>query len=219
VYNAQEFSGGFLSEWGYVNTARMTQSLAAKPNESVPATAGRVAADAVGIYQGAEQIAGGIGLMGGGVTACATGVLCPAGATAVVGGGVIAADGAVVASNAAVSGGTNLSNLVMKASGSDDSSATQRKLIFSDKISKQMPGRGWTQTDIEEVVANPVKTLKNPNITHMVDGNPGNPVTNYYRADGYYVTVDDVTGEIVQISDTTRPWKDQMTNDWVAPIK
>lgn len=115
MYNAKEFTGGFVSEWAYVNTAQMAKSLAVKPNESVAATAGRVTADEVGIYQGAGFMVGGVGLMGAGVTACATGVLCPAGAVAAVGGGVIAADGAVVASYAAVNGGTNLSNLVTMA--------------------------------------------------------------------------------------------------------
>jgi RHS repeat-associated protein len=127
-YNLEEFVGGFLAEWAYVNTAQTAKALAVQPNESVPATAGRVAADAFGIYQDAEFMVGGLGLMAGGVAAsptCMTGVGCLVAGAAVVGGAALTADGAMVASYAAVNGGTNLSNLVMKASAGESSAPGQ----------------------------------------------------------------------------------------------
>lgn len=34
----------------------------------------------------------------------------------------------------------------------------------------------------------------------------GNPATAYYGADNSYVVVDDITHEVIQISDLTREW-------------
>jgi RHS repeat-associated protein len=166
VYNVQEFTGGFLAEWAYVNTARMAQSLAVQPNESAAATAGRVAADVASAYQGVEEIAGGIGLMGGGTTVCATGALCPAGAAVVVGGAAVTADGAMVATYGAVNGGTNLSNLVVKAQGTDQGSEpsvvyrggnslrpNRGEVKFDKQTGMVLPQRGVsTNTDPAKVV-------------------------------------------------------------------
>jgi hypothetical protein len=60
-------------------------------------------------------------------------------------------------------------------------------------------------------------TADNPDVYHKSNGNP---VTYDYREDGYYVVVDNITGQVVQISDTTNPlWKDQMTNQLVKPME
>ncbi len=69
---------------------------------------------------------------------------------------------------------------------------------------------------IKEVVSNPAQTRSNPNIKNRSNGNP---VTYYYREDGSYEVIDDVTGEVVQISDTKDPtWKDEMTDAPIEPI-
>jgi RHS repeat-associated protein len=90
------------------------------------------------------------------------------------------------------------------------------QLLFSDKITDQLGRRGWTRQGIEELIGNPALTRKNPGILNRATGNP---VTYFYRADGYYVVVDDISGEIVQISNTFDPnWIDEMTNAPVTPV-
>jgi RHS repeat-associated protein len=84
------------------------------------------------------------------------------------------------------------------------------KVYVPTSKTQQVAKRGWTLTDIQEVVANPAYTRSNPNIVNRANGNP---VTYYYRSDGYYVVIDDVTGQVVQVADTINPnWIDEMTN-------
>jgi hypothetical protein len=88
---------------------------------------------------------------------------------------------------------------------------------FSTKIEKQLVKRGWARESIEELVTKPTLTRRSSDIVNRATGNP---VTYFYRQDGYYVVIDDITGEVVQISDLTNPgWVDEMTNMPVAPIK
>lgn len=83
---------------------------------------------------------------------------------------------------------------------------------WGDKIARQMPRRGWTENDIKDVLENPSATAK------TINKATGNSATQYYRSDGYYVVRDDVTGEIIQVSDRTDPdWKDSLTNKPVEP--
>jgi hypothetical protein len=81
----------------------------------------------------------------------------------------------------------------------------------------QAAKRGWPFDDILYVVSTPAQTRSNPTIINRANNNP---VSYYYRADGYYVAIDDITGQVVQISDTMNPlWKDEMTNLPITPIK
>ncbi len=70
---------------------------------------------------------------------------------------------------------------------------------------------------IRDVVRNPALTRKKDSIVNRANGNP---VTYFYRKDGYYVVIDDLTGEVVQVSDRFNPnWIDKMTNAVVQPIQ
>jgi hypothetical protein len=75
--------------------------------------------------------------------------------------------------------------------------------------------RGWTQSDIQNTVDNPAQTLPSPR------GNlaTGNSATIYYRSDGHYVILDDVTLEIVQVSNIyDSGWLDEGTGN-TTPIR
>jgi RHS repeat-associated protein len=81
----------------------------------------------------------------------------------------------------------------------------------------QVEKRGWTVPDILDTVNNPALTRTNLSIVNRANGNS---VTYYYREDGHYVVIDDVTGKLVQMSNTNNPtWIDEMTNLPIQPIK
>ena len=85
-------------------------------------------------------------------------------------------------------------------------------LLFSQKIKKQYPKRGWTEESILETVKNPARTAPTLDERYKADGTQNNePATVYYRTDGHYVTVNDLNGDIVQISDLNDP-------DWIDPF-
>lgn len=60
---------------------------------------------------------------------------------------------------------------------------------------------------LKDTVSNPALTRSNPNIFNQANNNP---VTYYYRTDGYYVVIDDLTGF---------GWIDEMTNQIIETIK
>jgi RHS repeat-associated protein len=62
------------------------------------------------------------------------------------------------------------------------------------KIAKQLAKRGWTDDLIQKVINKAHTTRKATNRA------TGNPATAYFTKDGAYVVVDDVTKEIVQVS-------------------
>jgi hypothetical protein len=68
------------------------------------------------------------------------------------------------------------------------------------KLSRQMKERGWTEQSVRDLVDNHYTTRKSTNVTN---NNP--PATVFYREDGHHVIVDDITGEVVQVSDRTDP--------------
>jgi hypothetical protein len=70
----------------------------------------------------------------------------------------------------------------------------------------QAANRGWSNIDITQTIHNPADVKMG-----AVNKANGNPATVYYRSDGHYVVRDDVTGVIVQISDTADP-------DWIDPF-
>lgn len=84
--------------------------------------------------------------------------------------------------------------------------------VFGSKIKKQYPKRGWTEENIIETVQNPARTAATRDERYNPDGTKKNePATVYYRTDGHYVTVNDLTRDIVQISDLNDP-------DWIDPF-
>jgi RHS repeat-associated protein len=79
----------------------------------------------------------------------------------------------------------------------------------SEKIASQMGARGWDLTMIEQTIDNPATTITTWDRT---GGVPWQPATAYYRDDYLnHVTVNDLTGKIVQISDQNKP-------DWIGQI-
>ena len=81
-------------------------------------------------------------------------------------------------------------------------------LKFGAKVQKQIPKRGWTMEDIRALVRQPVQTAMARDQRHQADGTRrDDPATAYLRKDGHYVVVNDTNGDIVQISDRTRPWR------------
>lgn len=80
-----------------------------------------------------------------------------------------------------------------------------------EKVRRQMERRGWTEEDVRQTVDNPYTIRKSENKA------TGNSATVYYTKEGAYVTVDDVTNEIVQISDRSCPEEWAPDNTIVDP--
>ena len=81
---------------------------------------------------------------------------------------------------------------------------------FEPKIKKQLSKRGWTEESVENCINNSVKkysTIDNRN--NPLTGIKNNaPATLYVAKDGSYVIRNDVTGDIVQISNKyDKNWK------------
>lgn len=69
------------------------------------------------------------------------------------------------------------------------------------KIANQMESRGWTDQLVDDTIANPTTTVATRDVRHTADGTRMNdPATAYLRDDGSYVVRNDVTGDIVQVS-------------------
>ena len=90
------------------------------------------------------------------------------------------------------------------------SNPVEKEIKFSSpKKERQAENRGWTSDSLNNVLNNPAETKPASNW-----GND-NPATVYYDPDGNYVIVDDVTGEIIQVSEVGDPdWED---NSGMAP--
>lgn len=65
----------------------------------------------------------------------------------------------------------------------------------ASRLSGRMKRRLWTQDSVREVVDNPIKVGEAPN---RING--GNSATAYFISDNQYVVVDDVTNEVIQVS-------------------
>jgi len=88
-------------------------------------------------------------------------------------------------------------------------------LIPAKKL-MQFTKRGWSFADIEDVLNNPALKRADPSIVNRTNGNP---VTYFYRSDGYYIVQDDITGQIIQVSDTLDPlWVDEMTDQAIKAV-
>ena len=65
---------------------------------------------------------------------------------------------------------------------------------ITPKITRQMASRGWTKQSINS-------TVNNPHATRLATNRAtGNPATAFYTKKGAYVVRDNITGEIIQIS-------------------
>jgi protein-disulfide isomerase len=83
------------------------------------------------------------------------------------------------------------------------------------KIARQLQKRGWTQEQIDSLVNNPYTTRPATNKAS------GNPATAYFGPDGRYVVVDDLTDDVIQISEVGNPgWvPDSVIQDPFTPGK
>ncbi len=72
-------------------------------------------------------------------------------------------------------------------------------IYLSDKILKQMRTRGWT----EEIITNTIE--KTVHTSSALNKANGNPATAYFNQDGSYVVVDNITKQVIQISDKLDP--------------
>lgn len=71
-----------------------------------------------------------------------------------------------------------------------------------NKLKNQIKARGWSIESITETVNNPFQTRES------INKSTGNLATVFYNEDGSYVIIDNITDEIVQISDRFDPnWK------------
>ncbi len=80
--------------------------------------------------------------------------------------------------------------------------AAKTSSIFSQitpKIVKQMGRRGWTKELIHETVNNPFTTRVASNRA------TGNAATAYFQKNGSYIVKDNITNEIIQISNRLDP--------------
>jgi RHS repeat-associated protein len=91
-------------------------------------------------------------------------------------------------------------------SNNDSSSAP----TISDHVAGQLDQRGWTEDSIADTIKNGT-ALPTTDHRHMTDGTQRNdPATGYVNPDGSYVVINDVTNEVIAVSDRTDP-------DWQPP--
>jgi len=67
------------------------------------------------------------------------------------------------------------------------------------KLENEMGKRGWTEEDVKDTVDEPHTTRDSENKAN------GDSATAYYNEDGTYVVVDDVTNEVIQVSNKNDP--------------
>ena len=173
--------------------------------------AGRIVGHGAALVAGFLGIIGGSAIVTGGAAVTTTGVLAPAGAVALVGGAVVATAGVTVVASATANitaGDPNIQFSTAQGGGSGNSGTRKTKgedvKFGSDvkpepKLANQMKSRGWTEQSVRDTVDSPYTTRTSTNKA------TGNPCTVYYTKDGSYVIVDDVTKEVVQVSNNINP--------------
>ena len=83
---------------------------------------------------------------------------------------------------------------------------------FGAKILQQMRKRGWSVDSVAATINTPARTAATLDERYNPDGTQKNePATVYYRGDGHYVVCNDITGDIVQVSNTNDP-------NWIDPF-
>ncbi|MBL0319084.1 MAG: hypothetical protein IPP74_07325 [Alphaproteobacteria bacterium] len=86
------------------------------------------------------------------------------------------------------------------------------KTVIEPKILDQMIERGWNEKLIDDTILNPLNTVEamDTRFDPTIGKRLNDPATGYIGKDGSYVVKNNVTGQIVQISDRNKP-------DWKAP--
>jgi hypothetical protein len=83
---------------------------------------------------------------------------------------------------------------------------------YAPKIEKQLESRGWTKESVNDTISDPDRTVPTRDTRHLPGGGRmDDPATAFINADGSYVVRNDVTGDIVQVSDRFDP-------DWKLPF-
>jgi len=91
------------------------------------------------------------------------------------------------------------------ADGAEETLKKSDDLVFGSgtkpykKLNNQMRKRGWDSASVKNIVDTPYTTRPTVNRAN------GNPATAYYGKDGSYVVVDNVTNEIIQVSNKFNP--------------
>ncbi len=84
---------------------------------------------------------------------------------------------------------------------------------IGSKIGKQMGKRGWTKESVEELMENPSRIVPTRDTRHLPGGGRmDDPATAFIGKDGHYVVKNDLTGDIVQVSNKNKP-------DWKSPFE
>ena len=102
-------------------------------------------------------------------------------------------------SNAQTSGTT--AQHTNRATGQSGASITGENIVFGgnakppQRLANQMTQRGWTQDSVRHTIDNPHTTR---NATNRATGNQA---TVFYNKDGSHVIIDNVTRQVVQVSD------------------
>ena len=77
----------------------------------------------------------------------------------------------------------------------------RRHVSFSTKIETQMGKRGWDRDSVSDAVSNPMRTVLTRDTRNISGGGVMNdPATAYYSRNGGYVVRNDLTGDVVQVS-------------------
>ncbi len=69
----------------------------------------------------------------------------------------------------------------------------------SGRKANQLLRRGWTRNSIDQTVNNPFTTRP------ALNRSTGNPATAFFNQDGSHIIRDDITAELVQMSDRLNP--------------
>jgi hypothetical protein len=89
---------------------------------------------------------------------------------------------------------------------------TKDNIQFSRKIKKQLQKRGWTEEMVKSVRQNPSRTVQTRDTRYNPDGTQNDePATIYFQNDRQYIICNDLTGDIVQISN-------RYDDDWISPL-
>jgi hypothetical protein len=112
-----------------------------------------------------------------------------------------------IACNSVAPGGTVRvgGKVAAETAGKVVSKVVANELVFGSgtksatKLLNQMNARGWTEETVKKTVSNPFTTRSSTNLSN------NNPATAYFNKDGSYVVVDDITKEVMQISNKLDP--------------
>jgi hypothetical protein len=79
---------------------------------------------------------------------------------------------------------------------------------IGNHVAGQMRNRGWSPGDIQGLISNPTETHKTVDTRRGDPSTYGDPATAYVDSDGNYVVVNDMTGDVIAVSNKNDPgWK------------